>query len=95
MELGLESTDLQGKRFAYGKGCNRCNATGYKGRTAIFEMLVLSDILRKMILDGESADELRAQGQREGMQTLRASGLVAVFEGRTTVEEVIRESISI
>ncbi len=95
MELGLGSTDLQGKRFAYGKGCNRCNATGYKGRTAIFEMLVLSDILRKMILDGDSADELRAQGQREGMQTLRASGLVAVFEGRTTVEEVIRESISI
>lgn len=95
MELDLVGSDLQGKRFAYGKGCARCNGTGYKGRSAIFEMMVITDSLRQMILEGKSSDALRDQGRREGMRTLRESGLLAIFDGITTVEEVIRETISI
>lgn len=93
IELGLEGQDLQGKHFAYGQGCDRCHGTGYKGRTALFEMMVLSDGLREMILKGESADSLRAQARREGMSTLRESGLTAIFDGRSTVEEVLRETM--
>ena len=95
MELGLESTDLEGKRFAYGKGCRQCNNTGYKGRTAIFEMIVMSEAMREMIMNGASSDTLRDQARREGMRTLRESGLLAVFDGITTVEEVIRETTEI
>ncbi|MDJ0973064.1 MAG: ATPase, T2SS/T4P/T4SS family [Planctomycetota bacterium] len=95
MELDLSDADLQGKRFAYGKGCARCNGTGYKGRTAIFEMMIMSDALRQMILEGKSSDLLRDQARREGMRTLRESGLLAIFDGVTTVEEVIRESITV
>ena len=54
---------------------------------------MVTDALRQMMLDGESADTLRDQARREGMQTLRESGLLAIFDGRTTVEEVLRESI--
>ncbi len=95
MELNLEEQELGDKKFAYGQGCARCNGTGYKGRTAIFEMLMMSDALRQLVLDGVSSDELRAQGRREGMRTLRESGLMAIFDGVTTVEEVIRESMAL
>ena len=95
MELGLEAQELGEKKFAYGQGCPRCNGTGYKGRTAIFEMMMMTDALRQLVLDGVSADDLRAQARREGMRTLRESGLLAVFDGITTVEEVIRESMAL
>jgi len=95
IELGLEASDLQGKRFAYGKGCRSCNGTGYKGRTGIYEMIVMSEALREMIIAGASSDALRDQARREGMRTLRESGLLAIFDGITTVEEVIRETTEI
>ncbi len=94
MELDLRPQDLQGKRFAYGKGCRTCNGTGYKGRTALFEILVMSETVRQMVLDGASADQLREQARREGMRTLRESGLLAIFDGVTTVEEVLRETMN-
>ena len=95
MELNLEEQELGDKKFAYGQGCVRCNGTGYKGRTAIFEMMMMTDALRQLVLDGVSSDDLRAQGRREGMRTLRESGLMAIFDGVTTVEEVIRESMAL
>jgi len=94
MELDLRPSELQGKRFAYGKGCRTCNGTGYKGRTALFEILVMSEGIRQMVLDGASADQLREQARREGMRTLRESGLLAIFDGVTTVEEVLRETMN-
>ncbi len=93
VELDLRPEDLQGKRFAYGRGCRTCNNTGYKGRTALFEILRFSEPIRQMVLDGASADQLREQARREGMRTLRESGLLAIFDGVTTVEEVIRETM--
>ena len=92
LELGLEASDLQGKRFAYGEGCRQCNGTGYKGRSGLYEMIVMSEALKEMVMAGASSDALRDQARREGMRTLREAGLLAVFDGITTVEEVIRET---
>lgn len=93
-ELDLRPEELKGKRFAYGKGCRTCNGTGYKGRRALFEILVFTETIRQMVIDGSSADQLREQALREGMRTLRESGLLAIFDGVTTVEEVIRETMA-
>jgi type IV pilus assembly protein PilB len=92
LELDLRKEDVADKTFAYGRGCTTCNGTGYKGRMAIFEILLMSETLRQMIIDGASSEALRDQARREGMRTLRESGLLAIFDGLTTVEEVIRET---
>jgi type IV pilus assembly protein PilB len=92
MELELRKEEVAGKQFSYGRGCAQCNGTGHRGRMAIFEMMLLSETLRQMIIDGASSGDLRAQARREGMRTLRESGLLAIFDGLTTVEEVIRET---
>jgi type IV pilus assembly protein PilB len=94
MELELKASDIGERTFAYGRGCATCNGTGYKGRMAIFEILLLSESLRQMIIDGASSDALREQARREGMRSLRESGLLAIFDGMTTVEEVLRETMT-
>jgi len=92
-ELGLERDQLGARQFAYGKGCERCNFSGHKGRVAIFEIMVMSERLRTMILDGAATQELREAAVQEGMRSLRDSGQLAVLDGRTTVEEVLRETL--
>lgn len=92
-QLGLEREHLGGRRFAYGKGCETCNFSGHKGRTAIFEIMVLSEALKQLILDEAPTQELRTAAVREGMRTLREAGHLAVLDGRTTVEEVLRETL--
>ncbi len=93
-ELELKPEQLGANRFAYGRGCPTCNGTGYKGRMAIFEILLVSETLRQMIIDHASSDVIRDQARREGMRTLRESGLLAIFDGLTTVEEVLRETMT-
>jgi type IV pilus assembly protein PilB len=95
MELSLKPQDVVGKQFAYGKGCETCHFTGMKGRTAIFEILEMSDRIREMILDGAATDEIRAAAKEAGMRSLRDAGLLAIFDGVTTVEEVLRETIEV
>jgi type IV pilus assembly protein PilB len=92
MELDLRPEQVAGNRFYYGRGCPTCNGTGHKGRMALFEILLLSEPLRQMIIDGASSDAIRTQARREGMRSLRESGLLAIFDGQTTVEEVLRET---
>ena len=92
-DLELKPTDIAGKKFYKGKGCEVCNNTGYKGRVGLFEMMILNDDLREMILANASTDELRKKAKHYGMNTLRDSGLKAAFDGTTTIEEVIRETI--
>jgi type IV pilus assembly protein PilB len=79
-------------KFYRGKGCDRCNGTGYKGRQGLYEVMAMSSELRRMIMAGASADELRRQGIAEGMLTLRMDGLKKVDRGATTLEEVIKET---
>jgi type IV pilus assembly protein PilB len=93
MELNLRPDDVKGKKFYYGKGCDRCNNTGHRGRMGLYELLVVNDELRDMISSGASTDELRLACRRTGMQTLRESGLRALYAGKTTIEEVVRETI--
>ena len=76
-----------------GKGCQACNFTGMKGRTAIYEVMPISSEMRELILRGASSTELRELAQQQGMKTLRQAGLLKVLEGATTAEEILRVTI--
>ena len=82
------------KVFYKGKGCDNCAGSGYKGRAGLYEVMAISPDLRRMIMHGASTDELRDQGLREGMLTLRMDGLLKASRGVTTLEEVIKETAS-
>ncbi|MEY4179333.1 MAG: hypothetical protein RLY70_2907 [Planctomycetota bacterium] len=92
-ELGLPPDYAVGKKFFRGRGCDLCNNTGYKARIGLFELMIMNDELRDMIMRAVSTDELRKAAQRYGMRTLREAGLHYVQEGVTTLDEVIRETI--
>jgi type IV pilus assembly protein PilB len=94
MELGLTPDDVKGKEFYYGRGCNRCNNTGYRGRTGIFEIMTFNDEIRDLIMNQASTSVLRAAGQKAGMRLLRDNGLAAIYDGITTIDEVVKETIS-
>jgi type IV pilus assembly protein PilB len=93
IELGLKPEDVVGKKFFRGRGCEACNNTGYKGRVGLFELMIMNDELRDMIMVNASTDELREKARGYGMVTLRESGLAFVHAGTTTVDEVVRETI--
>jgi len=76
-----------------GKGCEKCNQTGYKGRVGLYEVMEINEELRELILVGASALELRRKAIEEGMITLRGSGLRKIADGVTTIEEVVRETV--
>jgi type IV pilus assembly protein PilB len=76
-----------------GRGCDRCNGTGYKGRLGLYEVMEITEELRELILVGASALELKRKAIDEGMLTLRRSGLRKVMDGITTIEEVARETV--
>jgi type IV pilus assembly protein PilB len=93
MELGLRAEDGEGKTFYYGKGCDNCNNTGYKGRQGLYEIMTLDDNMRDMIVAHASTQTLRVEAKKRGMRTLREAGLMAIFDGVTSIEEVVRETI--
>jgi type IV pilus assembly protein PilB len=93
MELNMRPSDVVGKKFYYGRGCDRCNNTGHKGRMGLFELVIMNDEVRDMVSSGASTDQLRIACKKQGMQTLREAGLRAIYSGRTTIEEVVRETI--
>jgi type IV pilus assembly protein PilB len=94
MELELLPSDVEGRSFYRGRGCDACHNSGYKGRLAIFEIMQLDDTMREMIMSQSSTANLRAEARRRGMRTLRESGLLSIYEGQTTIDEVVRETIS-
>jgi type IV pilus assembly protein PilB len=93
MELGMTPEQAALKKFFYGKGCERCNNTGYKGRMGIYELLVMNEQLREMIVSEASLDTFREACRKFGMRTLRESGLLAIHSGQTSIEEVVRETM--
>ncbi len=93
MELGLTSELAVGKKFFYGKGCEKCNNTGYKGRMGIYELLVMNDTLREMIVAEASLDDFRNAGRKFGMRTLREMGMLSIHAGLTSIEEILRETM--
>ena len=92
-DLELTTDQIAGKKFYRGKGCERCNRSGYKGRLGLFELLIVNDEMRDMIMRNASTEDLRNAARRNGMITLRDSGMEGIFNGSTTAEEVIRETI--
>ena len=93
MELDLRPSDVVGKKFFTGRGCESCNHLGYKGRQAIFEIMTFDDGLRDLIMKNASTSVLRNEARKRGMRTLRETGLLAIYDGTTTLEEVVRETI--
>jgi type IV pilus assembly protein PilB len=92
-DLELTPDDVADKKFYRGAGCDSCNNTGYKGRVGLFELMIMNDHLRDMIIRNASTDELRDAARGFGMVTLRDAGMDAVYKGITTVEEIVRETI--
>ena len=93
MELQLPLNTARKYKFYYGKGCARCNNSGYKGRVGIYELMIMSDELRDAIAAEASGDDLRDIARQQGMTTLRESGLKLIFDGATTIDEVVRETV--
>jgi len=93
MELELRAADVVGKKFYYGKGCANCNNTGYRGRFGVYEIMLLDDDMRDMIIQHASTQVLRMEAKKRGMRTLRSAGLMAIYDGITSIEEVVRETI--
>ncbi|HTR05055.1 MAG TPA: type IV-A pilus assembly ATPase PilB [Thermoanaerobaculia bacterium] len=93
MQVGFAPDEVKSIRIKRGRGCERCNNTGYKGRLGLFEVLAFSDEIRDMILSGASSIELKRKAIEEGMVSLRMAGLQKIKDGSTTLEEVLRETV--
>ncbi len=94
MEIGFSADEAKNLKSYKGKGCSTCNNTGYKGRIGLYEVLEVTDEVRELILIGASALELRKKAIEDGMISLRESGLHKIRSGVTTLEEVVRETVS-
>jgi len=94
MELNLRPEDVFGKKFSRGKGCTNCNGSGYRGRLAVFEIMMMDDEMRELVMKNANTAQLRAHARRRGMRSLRECGLMAIYEGFTTIDEVVRETLS-
>ncbi len=93
MNLGYKKEEVGTFTVYKGRGCDKCNNTGYKGRVALIEVMTINDAMRDLILSGGTAIDIRKQAAEDGMITLRRSGLIKIKDGVTTVEEVVRETV--
>ncbi len=88
--LEIDPVDIGDKQFFYGKGCEECNHSGYRGRLGLFEMLRISDAVRDLVTDRAPALVIRQKALEQGMRTLRDDGLRCIFDGATSIEEVLK-----
>lgn len=93
MELQLPIETARQYSFYYGRGCQRCNNSGYKGRTGLYELLDVTDDIRDLVTSNASVDDIRNFARSQGMTTLREAGLKLIFDGLTTIDEVVRETV--
>jgi type IV pilus assembly protein PilB len=93
MDLGVDVDKIGDQKFYRGRGCEHCNNTGYKGRVGLFELMIFNDELRDMIMQNCTTDELRNRASELGMVTLREYGMNFAFQGITTADEILRETI--
>jgi type IV pilus assembly protein PilB len=89
-KIGYAEEEAKTMKVCKGKGCPTCNNTGYKGRVALYEVMLIKDELKELILEGASSAEIKKAAIRLGMKTLRMSGMTKIAEGVTTIEEVLR-----
>jgi type IV pilus assembly protein PilB len=91
-QIGLTLEDVEDKELFHGRGCPDCNDTGYLGRTGIFELLRISESVRELIIKNTPTVVIREKAREEGMRTLREEGILKIYDGETTIEEVARET---
>jgi len=91
-QIGLALEDTEDKELFYGRGCPDCNDTGYLGRTGIFELLQITDTIRELIIRNAPTVIIRQKAREQGMRTLREEGILKIYDGMTTIEEVSRET---
>jgi type IV pilus assembly protein PilB len=89
-QLGISPHEIGDKQFYYGKGCDVCNQTGYKGRKGIYELLDITDPIRELINQRAPSVVLKQKAIELGMMTLREDGLRTIYDGETTIEEVLK-----
>ena len=94
MQAGFTPEEAKAVKPKRGKGCDRCNGSGCKGRAGLYEVMEMDDELRELILVGASALELKKKAMENGMITLRRSGLRKVMDGIVSLEEVVRETVN-
>jgi len=93
VDIGYSSKEAQKVKVYKPEGCSSCNNTGYKGRTGLFEVLEVTDDIKDMILSRSHSKEIKKLAMKQGMMTLRQSGLIKISEGITSVEEVLKVSV--
>jgi type II secretory ATPase GspE/PulE/Tfp pilus assembly ATPase PilB-like protein len=86
----LRQVGVKGKVLLHGKGCSECRFTGYLGREGLFELLLITEGIKKLIIEKAPASEIKAQAIKEGFTTMRQEGLLKAVDGITTIEEVMR-----
>jgi type IV pilus assembly protein PilB len=91
-QLGISLEDVKGIQFYRGRGCPQCNKTGYRGRTAVFEILEISEPIRELILEKAPTVVIKQKARELGMKSLREEALLKLHDGLTTFEEVVRET---
>lgn len=91
-DLGVPQDVVKMKKFYRGAGCSKCNNSGYKGRTAILELLVMNDKLRLLVIEKAHTALIKKAAVESGMKTLLEDGLIKIYNGITTIEEVLREA---
>ncbi len=89
-KLGIAPAEAQGRTVYHGRGCNKCNNTGYRGRKGIFELMLLDKEMKNLILKTSDSNAIKKLAVEKGMITLRQDGIQKIFEGLTTIEEVFR-----
>jgi type IV pilus assembly protein PilB len=89
-QLGIDPVDIGNREFFYGKGCPVCNNSGYKGRMGIYEWLRMSEAIRDLVVQRAPTLVIKQKGLEQGMRTLRDDGLRAIFDGATSIEEVVK-----
>ncbi|MEK7679379.1 MAG: ATPase, T2SS/T4P/T4SS family, partial [Deltaproteobacteria bacterium] len=94
IDLGASPEDAKKMECSKGKGCATCGGTGYKGRIALYEVMPFTEGLRELVLNGASTAELKKQSVKDGMKSLRMSGITKVAEGVTTIEEILRVTMA-
>ena len=93
MNLGYSKDEVGTFTVYKGRGCDKCNNTGYKGRVGLIEVMTINDDLRELILSGGTAIDIKKKAAETGMISLRRSGLIKIKDGVTTIEEVVRETV--
>ena len=93
MQLELTPEDVQDRQIFRGRGCDVCNQSGYRGRMGIYEIMTLDDEMRDLIMQNASTGVLRKEALKRGMRTLRQAGQMGIFDGTTTIDEIVKETL--